>query len=79
MDHSDPSPLYETALGTAVLNGKPQVVRLLLAGGADVERKDSYGQTALDLANVANDDGIFLMLKKASKKRVPAKVFAGSH
>lgn len=79
MNHSDPRPLYETALGLAVLNGKSQVVHVLLAGGADVREEDSYGQTALDLANATNDDGIFLMLEKAAEKRAPAEVVSRSH
>lgn len=76
---SDPPPLYETALGTAVLNYKPDVVRVLLAGGADVTRKDSYGQTPLDLVYLDKGDKIFLMLTEAARMQKLAVVPAARH
>lgn len=39
-----------TPLHVAVQGNKPSTVKLLLGRGADIEVKDTYGQTPLDLA-----------------------------
>ncbi|XP_026502446.1 caskin-2-like, partial [Terrapene carolina triunguis] len=40
-----------TALHEAALYGKTEVVRLLLEGGVDVNIRNTYNQTALDIVN----------------------------
>ena len=60
--------LYLTPLGLAVLNPSPEIVRALLADGADPNQKDSYGQTPRDIDGNGEDD-IYGILKAAEKKR----------
>lgn len=68
----------KTALGGQSANGRPDIVRLLLAHGADPGQKDKDGRTALDRANYAAGNHpemaaayseIIKMLKDAEKSR----------
>ncbi len=82
LDHSDGTPIYESALATRVREGDVYSVKALLAGGADPQQKDSSGQIVLDSAkeeatsnpgrpSIPNDDDkILLLLQKAAKKQV---------
>jgi ankyrin repeat protein len=45
-----------TALHFAVLNRNPELIRMLLAGGAKKNVKDSQGYTPLDLAKSWDDE-----------------------
>jgi hypothetical protein len=52
------------------MNGRPEVVTALLNGGADVNAKDEYGQTALhlvllELSGIAEGGSIVQILRKA--------------
>ena len=57
-----------TPLGLAVLNPSPEIVRALLADGADPNQKDSYGQTPRDI-DANGQDKIYWMLKAAEAKQ----------
>ena len=69
LSHKGEEPdLYLTPLGLAVLNPSPEIVRALLADGADPNQKDSYGQSPRDIDGNGEDD-IYVMLKAAEEKR----------
>lgn len=60
--------LYLTPFGLAVLNPSPEIVRALLADGADPNQKDSFGQTPRDI-DANGQDKIYWMLKAAEAER----------
>lgn len=57
-----------TALVAAIGNDKPRNVRLLIAHGANVNRKDSEGGNPLKMAKEREDREIIQMLKQAGAK-----------
>jgi uncharacterized protein len=60
-----------TPLMYAAHEGHVSVGRVLLAAGAKISRRDSYGRTAEDIARTANRKGFVKMLR--AKHRVTAK------
>ena len=52
-----------TPLMAASFNGKPEVVRVLLAAGADKDLRDNDGKTALDLAIEWKKDACAALLR----------------
>jgi ankyrin repeat protein len=55
-------------LQCASFNGALEAVRLLLEHGADVEKKDIYGQTALQVAAEEGHDEVVELLRKHGAK-----------
>ena len=53
---------------SASMNGHIKIVQLLLANGADVNLKDSEGDTALDEAELNDNTEIIKLLKSAGAK-----------
>ena len=64
----EPPDLYLTPLGLAILNPNMQVIKTLLAAGADPSQKDSYGQTPRDI-DANGQDNVYWMLKDAEQKK----------
>jgi ankyrin repeat protein len=56
-----------TALMAAAIEGKEDVVRLLVQAGADLEARNSGGATALDLARTAGKEGVAAFLLAAAE------------
>jgi ankyrin repeat protein len=54
--------LLNTLLGQAVMYGKEEAVRRLVAAGAEIWRKDAYGHTPFTLARVYNHEDIANLL-----------------
>ena len=52
-----------TPLMNVSYKGKPEVVRVLLAAGADKDLRDNDGKTALDLAIEQNKDACAALLR----------------
>ena len=52
-----------TPLIIASYRGKPEVVRVLLAAGADKDRRNNDGKTALDWAIECNKDACAALLR----------------
>ncbi len=67
LDGATSQPLFMTALGLAVLNGEPKVVQALVDAGADVQQKDNYGETPLELAQT-DDAEVYVVLRDAVAK-----------
>ena len=63
IDLNHPDNLGLTPLMAASLNGKPEVVRVLLAAGADKDLRNDDGETALDLAIDQNKDACAALLR----------------
>ena len=55
----------------AVIIGNIDMVRLLIAHGADLSAEDKFGQTALDMARVLNNSQVISMLESALQKITP--------
>ena len=51
-----------TALITAAMNNRTDVVRCLLGKGADVDKQDRSGWTALHVASIENNTDVMRML-----------------
>jgi ankyrin repeat protein len=66
--NADPGVADRTALMVAVQTGNIDIVKALLAKGADVNAKDSTGKTALLLATAAMRQDLIDLLKKAGAK-----------
>ena len=60
--------LHATPLVLAVLNPNPDVVRALLAAGANPNQKDNLGETPRDIDSNGQDE-IYKMLKDAEAKQ----------
>ena len=58
-----------TALMMASLGGRAEVVRLLIAAGAEVNIRDIYGFTALTMASEKNHAEVVNILKQTGAKR----------
>jgi hypothetical protein len=58
----------------AASGGYVDIVKLLLAKGADVSAKDQQGRTALDIAEATGDTQVIALLKSADKTSSPAPV-----
>lgn len=58
----------ETALHWATINGKRDIVKLLLIKGADISAKAKNGDTALKLAQQNRKTDIVELLKRAGAK-----------
>ena len=58
-----------TALHWAAKNGHTQAVECLLEGGADAAAHDSFGRTALDLAQRYGQGGAVALLEAAAERR----------
>jgi uncharacterized protein len=52
----------------ASINGAPEIVRLLLEHGADVEVKDKNGKTALQIAAGRGPDEVVKLLREPGAK-----------
>ena len=63
IDLNHPDNWGNTPLMLASANGKPEVVRVLLAAGADKDLRDNDGKTALDLAIEQNKDACAALLR----------------
>ena len=63
IDLNHPGYNGNTPLMAASANGKPEVVRVLLAAGADKDLRNNDGQTALDLAIKYNKDACAALLR----------------
>ena len=57
-----------TALQSASRNGHLEIVKLLLESGANVNKKDKNGQTALDLVSSRNKLEVVNLLKNWKMK-----------
>ncbi len=64
----------QTALHFAVLRGRAETIKLLLAGGADTELLDSKGQRPIDLASRHGHKEIVSLLGSGAKGSVPTDV-----
>ena len=63
IDLNHPTNEGNTPLIIASYWGKPEVVRVLLAAGADKDLRDNYGRTALELAIANNKDACAALLR----------------
>ena len=63
IDLNYPDDNGNTPLMTASLNGKPEVVRVLLAAGADKDLRNNDGKTALDWAIEEKKDACAALLR----------------
>ena len=63
IDLNHPSNHGNTPLMAASGNGKPGVVRVLLAAGADKDLRNNDGKTALDIAIQYNKDACAALLR----------------
>jgi ankyrin repeat protein len=78
--HVQGGPFQRTALLCAATNGNPEVVRLLLERGAEVQTEDWAGHTALDWARRRGETPIVKLLQQAGAHgRKPRLVSGGSH
>ena len=68
-----------TPLYRASLNGHLEVVRALLAAGADVNKSDNYGATPLSRALFYNHTQIADLLRDAGAHEPAAGVFHGDY
>jgi ankyrin repeat protein len=66
---ADPSAVgweeHFTPLGGATVSGRVATVRYLLSRGADINRRDDHGDTALDIARKRGQTEIVSILEKA--------------
>ena len=63
IDLNHPDDYGDTPLMAASGRGKPEVVRVLLAAGADKDLRNHNGQTALDLAIEEKKDACAALLR----------------
>ena len=63
IDLNHPTNKGSTPLMVASYNGHPEVVRVLLAAGADKDLRNKKGQTALDYAIRKNKDACAALLR----------------
>jgi hypothetical protein len=78
----DPSGTFASTLHGAVALGRPELVELLLARGADPQVLDASGRTPLQYAQIRNvfgsRDAIVEMLSRATRPIFPKEVFPPS-
>jgi len=60
--------LEDASLTAAADRGNPQIVQLLLDAGARIDARDTRGQTALDRAELRQNQQVIALLRKAAAK-----------